>query len=254
LADAGVALEAARRDLCLKALNWSLRERGTPQMARALRVAWEPDFIRWQFDAACVPAASQRSIAQQFSQAFDELARQDWDEAERQALDVCTLRHDLGWAAEVAGWAAERRGDLAAAIERYALALEAPVFSDQAVLFRTQWFPPGYGKFAAFRLAELGPVVPEPLRSSRYVQLMAANHLETLKDRVHAYWRKLAEEAQARGDFRAAYQMLWRAGWDCGLESLMDYGPLLEEMAEVAQRGESPALARLALAHRRSLI
>jgi hypothetical protein len=51
LLTAGVACEAARRDLILVALQWALRESGNPQMASALGVLWEPDFVKWQFDA-----------------------------------------------------------------------------------------------------------------------------------------------------------------------------------------------------------
>jgi hypothetical protein len=131
----------------------------------------------------------------------------------------------------------------------------APVFSDEAVRFRTQWFPPGYGKLAAFRLAELLRDELSRRRSDDdYLAIFLQNDVTTLKQRVADHWLRLADAAESSGDFKSAYRHLYGAGWDCGLSSLADYGPLLDRLAIAAEKAHWPALAKLARCHRRSLM
>jgi hypothetical protein len=254
LLNAGICEFVARRDQCLAALNNRLRREGSPRLASTLGVSWEPDFVSWQFDRALAPAEARASLAKHFGEPFDQLAAQDWNAAEREALQVVRKRSDLGWAVEIAGWAAEQRGDIQAAIGLYDLGLRAPIFSDDAVRFRSQWFPPGYGKFAGFRLAELAAHVPASIRAEPYAQLFLINDEESLRIRVRDYWLAAADAAQRAGDWAAVYQSLYCAGWDCGLPTLEEYGPILERLRDTALQLGSPALAQLAKAHRQSLL
>lgn len=254
LISAKVAETVARRDTCLAALTNRMRREGSPRLAGALGVAWEPDFVSWQFDKQLIPAAELPKLEQHFGEPVDSFGAQDWNVAEREALYVARQRQDLGWALEIAGWAAERRGDLAAAIGLYDVGLTAPIFSDDAVRFRTQWFPPGYGKFAAYRLAMLVDKLPAEIRERPYLQLFLANDDATLRDRVRDYWLGQAALSAQQGDYLAAYQGLYMAGWDCGLPGLDEYGPLLDKMAEVAAQLGSKPLMQLARAHRKSLL
>lgn len=252
LADAGIASEAVRCDRALAALASRFRRESNPRVASQLGVPWEPDFMRWQFDAALIPVDGRAPLEHHFGEPFATLTAQDWDVAEGEAQAVA--RPDLGWAHEIAGWAAERRGDFPTAITRYAAGLHAPVFSDQAVSFRTQWFPPQYGKFAAFRLLELREHWPNQLLRDPYLALFPSTDGDAPRAAVRDHWLALADDAEAAGDDAACYQHLYRAGWDLGLPLLDEYGPLLERMASVAHRMGSPALARLARAHLRSLL
>lgn len=254
LVTAKVAEPVARRDLCLAALGNQLRREGSPRLAGTLGVAWEPDFVSWQFDSGLIDSAARPTLEKHFGAALAEFGAQDWAAAEREALYVTRQRQDLGWALEIAGWAAERRGDLDAAIGLYDLGINAPIFSDDAVRFRSQWFEPGYGKFAAFRLAQLAEHVPAQIAEREYVQLFLSNDADTLRQRLRDYWFAQAEEAERRGDLPAAYRALYSAGWDCGLPTLDEYGPLLERLAAIATALGSPSLAQLAKAHRRSLL
>lgn len=249
-----VAEAVARRDLCLMALNNRLRREGSPRLAGALGVAWEPDFVSWQFDTALVPAAAEPKLIAHFGESPSQWGAQDWNAAEKQALYVTRMRQDLGWALEIAGFAAERRGDLQAAIGLYDLGMLAPIFSDDAVRFRSQWFPPGYGKFAAFRLAELGAAVPAAVANRPYTQIFLQNDEQTLRQRVRDYWYALADDAERRGAWADAYRALYNAGWDCGLPTLDEYGPLLDRLAATATQMGSHSLAQLAKAHRQSLL
>lgn len=254
LIDAKVAETVARRDLCLAALTNHLRRDGSPRLAGALGFVWEPDFVSWQFDSQLIPPTALPKLQQHFGEPASVFAAQDWNVAEREALYVARQRQDLGWALEIAGWAAEQRGDYDAAVGLYDLGVNAPIFSDDAVRFRSQWFPPGYGKFAAFRLAELTPKLPKGFIHRDYVQLFLANDDSTLRQRVRDYWYAQASAAEARGDFAAAYQSLYQAGWDCGLPTLDEYGALLDRLANIATKLGSRSLAQLAQAHRRSLL
>ena len=249
-----VAEDVARRDQCLAALTNRLRRDGSPRLASSLGVPWEPDFVRWQFDSQLLPAAMHAPLTRHFGEPIDAIIAQDWNAAERAALYVARSRQDLGWALEIAGWAAERRGDLSAAIGLYELGARAPIFSDDAVRFRSQWFPPGFGKFAAFRLAELCQHLPPALQRDDYLQLFLADDADTLRQRVRDYWYAQAERAQRQGDAETAYHALYQAGWDCGLPTLDEYGPLLERLADAAKQLGSQPLARLAHAHRQSLL
>lgn len=254
LISAKVAEAVARRDTCLAALGNRLRREGSPRLASTLGVPWEPDFVRWQFDGGLIPDAAAAQLADHFGAPREQFAAQDWKAAEREALYVARQRQDLGWALEIAGWAAERRGDLQAAIGLYDLGASAPIFSDDAVRFRSQWFPPGYGKFAAFRLAELRDALPSAIAERAYLQLFLANEADTLRQRVRDYWYAAADAAEQRGAPADAYRALYSAGWDCGLPTLDEYGPLLERLADAALRLGSPSLAQLAKAHRQSLL
>jgi hypothetical protein len=254
LLSAGVCEFVARRDQCLAALNNRLRREGSPRLASTLGVTWEPDFVSWQFDGNLTPSTAQAGLARHFGEPFAQLSAQDWNIAEREALHVIRKRSDLGWAIEIAGWAAEQRGDVQSAIGLYDLGLRAPIFSDDAVRFRSQWFPPGYGKFAGFRLAELAAQVPASIQREPYTQLFLANDEETLRTRVRDYWYAQADAAERAGDLKAVYQSIYSAGWDCGLPTLEEYGPLLDRLADTAARLASPALSQLAKAHRQSLL
>lgn len=253
-ATASIAEVVARRDLALAALGNRFRRESNPRLAGTLGIPWEPDFVSWQFDGARVPLAQRPRLEQHFQEPFTSLAAQQWDAAEREALYICRKRQDLGWALDIAGWAAERRGDLPTAIGLYDAGLAAPVFGDEAVRFRSQWFAPGYGKFAAFRLAELQPHLPAAVASNPYLRIYLENDEPSLRDRVRDHWLALADAAEGTRNYREAYQYLYRAGWDLGLPGLEEYGSLLERMARIADLASSPALAKLARAHRRSLI
>lgn len=254
LVQAKVAEVVARRDVCLGALTNRLRREGSPRLASALGFAWEPDFVRWQFDSRLIDAGAAATLEQHFGEPASSFGAQDWNVAEREALYVTRQRQDLGWALEIAGWAAEQRGDYDAAIGLYDLGVTAPIFSDDAVRFRSQWFPPGYGKFAAFRLAALFQRLPKEISQRTYLQLFLANDESTLRDRVRDYWLAEASADESRGDWRTAYQAIYQAGWDCGLPTLDEYAGLLERLAAAATKLGSRPLAQLAQAHRRSLL
>jgi hypothetical protein len=254
LVGAKVAETVARRDLCLAALNTRLRREGSPRLAASLGIAWEPDFVSWQFDGGLVPEDESAKLVEHFHEPIEQLTAQDWNVAEREALSVARKRQDLGWALETAGWAAERRGDFDAAIGLYDLGIHAPIFSDDAVRFRSQWFPPGYGKFSAFRLGALKDRLPANVAAREYLQLFLVNDADTLKARVRDYWFDQAEAAEQCGALAEAYRALYQAGWDCGLPTLEEYGPLLERLQAIALQMKSPSLAQLAKAHRQSLL
>jgi hypothetical protein len=80
------------------------------------------------------------------------------------------------------------------------------------------------------------------------------NDEETLRTRVRDYWFAQADAAGRRGELAVVYRSLYNAGWDCGLHTLDEYGPLLDRLRQIAAQMGSPALAQLAQAHRQSLL
>ncbi len=251
-----VAEFAVRRDRILNCLESRLKVVSEPALARQIGVAWEPDFVRWLFDADLIP----RPERQRLEQAVDgvdgvdsDLFCQDWAVAEREALAVIQRRQDLGWAFDVAGWAAQRRGDWATAVAHYLAGMQTSWFSDDTVRFRTHWFEEGYGKFAASRLATLVEHLTDAQRNDPYLRIFLENDSESLRPRVHQYWLGLAHDAQQKGEFQQAYRFYYRAGWDLGLQPVAGYGEIFDGLRLCATSAGAPALAAIAEMHQRFL-
>ncbi|MBM3999103.1 MAG: hypothetical protein FJ297_06095 [Planctomycetes bacterium] len=250
---ARIAEPAARRDLMLLSLESPLKKRSRPAIARELATPWEPDFVSWLFDARLVPESARGKLSRYFDLPEQNLLAQDWGAAEREALRVIGDRDDLGWAWDVVGWAAERRGDPRGAIGAYRNGVRASLFCDDAVRFRTHWFPEGFGKFSAARLAALRDHLTDDERDDPYLDLFWKNDPLTLRSRVRAYWIERGELAEAEGRHWDAYRAYYGAGWDCGHSDLAAYGELVERMTRSAARAGSRALAELARLHRAQL-
>jgi hypothetical protein len=160
---------------------------------------------------------------------------------------VVRKRQDLGWAWDLLGWVAEQKGNVASAVENYSQSLLASSFSDQSIRFRTHWFPERYGKFAAFRLVGLQSRLsnwPNTAVFRCYLQ-----DQEGLRERVYAHWLALANECSDRNEPNLEYEMLYRAGWDLGINDLSKYNELLHRMVQAANRGGEFARARVAATH-----
>lgn len=253
LANSGISEIAARRDLILRDLESPLKTQSSPRTAQAIGAPWEPDFVSWIFDTALIPELRKEDLKNHFNVPVRELTQQDWDAAEREALKVIALRQDLGWAFDIAGWAAERRGDIERAISHYARGVQASAFADDSIRFRTHWFTEGYGKFAAARLLELRDRLPAKLQDDAYLLEFWGNDPESLRARIRDYWLSQAEAAEREKRYAAAYQYYYNAGWDCGLQFVKSYQPILEALSRSASLAGFPALAEVANLHRQFL-
>ena len=253
LLEAQVAEVPVRRDLILRHLETQLKTKSDPRVAQEIGAAWEPDFVSWLFDTALIPELRRGDLSQRFRVPIDELVVQDWEAAERQAVKVCELRQDLGWAFDIAGWAAERRGDFPTAINRYTSGLRASAFADESTKFRTHWFSEGYGKFSAARLAVLKQHLSPDASNDPFLQIFWKNDPESLRVRVRDYWMGQAQEAYSAGRFLDAYHAYYAAGWDLGLQYLKSYEEVFDGLIASAQAAQAPALAAVAALHRRFL-
>ena len=249
LLEGQVAEVAARRYRALRALESRLKSISDPSLAARIGARWEPEFVRWLFDTSLIPPAVLEQLGGALGTDGQQLIGQDWREAEREALEVIRLRSDLGWAFDVAGWAAERRGDRPEAARRYYAGLAVSAFADDSVAFRTHWFEEGFGKFAAARLAELRPYATSEMQADPYLQMLWRNDAASLRDRVTEFWLARAAHHQRSGDWLAAYEDLYRAGWDCGLDEIDRYREILAGLVTTASAAQAPALARVAQVH-----
>jgi hypothetical protein len=253
LREAGISVVAVCRDRILEHLNCPLKVRSNPELAKALNVSWDTEFVRWIFDTDLVPEEARESLSRLFGESPDRLFQQDWQRAEREALRAAGLRDDLGWPFDVAGWAAERRGERTQAIQFYQRGLKTSLFADETVRFRTHWFPEGFGKFAAARLAELRDDLPAALLRDPYLGLFWENDARSLRERLSGYWSKRARDDSVGKRYLHAYQCFYRAGWDCGLSDLDGFAVILEGLCASAKAAGAAALACLAEMHLRHL-
>ena len=253
LLSAGCAEVAIRRDRALTHLNSALKVHSDPDLARHMNVRWDPELVRWIFDTDLIPFGARENLAQLFDLPADQLLRQDWAAAEREALRVIQVRQDLGWPLDLAGWAAERRGEWGPAVALYCRGVKTSLFSDETVRFRTHWFPEGYGKFAAARLGALRAHLNSDLLHDPYLELFWQNDAPSLRDRLCRYWLGHARQHEACAQYMRAYQCFYRAGWDCGLSDLDGYAEILDGLGTVAEAAGASALARVAGTHRRFL-
>ncbi len=151
------------------------------------------------------------------------------------------------------GWIAERQGRYDEAIRCYLASLQTSSFSDQSIRFRTHWFPEPFGRFAAYRLWQLRDHLSAHQRPDALLQCYWSSS-PGLRQRVYEYWITQADLAAEQGSPAAEYDALYRAGWDLGVDDLTGYGPLLQRMADAAQRAGQHARAEVARTHCNCLI
>lgn len=239
-------------ELALNALDSSLRRNMTPDIAGRLGIDWEPQVVSWLFDEALVPEEIRSTLA---SNAEISLSlEQQWDVAKSHALNVATKRDDLVWAFDVLGWAEEREGRLEEAAKYYQKGCLALAFADQSIRFRTHWFPQWAGKFSTWRLTQLldsgnldHSKLDAPVR--RYLTAITGPSTESLRIRAMAYWRNEAADAVNSGRWQDAYDAFYRAGWDLGTDTMIDFGELLNGLSESAKRAGQSARAAVAEFH-----
>ena len=248
-----VASIAVRCEMTLRSLDSPLRQVLQPPKVRELGIRWEPDAVSWLFDNALIPQAELKNLAQALGKRVSDLIGQDWTSAVAHARAVFDQRQDLSWAAAVMGWSCEKSQDPISAISIYRRALFGSSFADQAVRFRTHWFPESAGKFVVARLQQLAKIGNRELYDDPYLQLFRDGDDQPLAHRLTNYWCKVARIAADEQRWVDAYNAYYRAGWDLGCDQMGTYKDLLNGMEQVARLGNQLARAELAATHLRCL-
>jgi hypothetical protein len=251
-----VAEIAVRCDLALAALDNEIRRRMTPQSAAMLEARWDQDVVRWMFDPATIPGPIVERLVDHWQLPLGSWKSQDWETAAGHCREIAAVRSDLAWVEDVLGWAAERKGDRESAIQHYARAAGASLFSDQSVRFRTHFDNDRVCKFSVARLIELG--ADDRLDPEYVAKLVVETSPQDIdmtgwRDRVCQHWLGVADATAGGIDRESAarrYGLVYRAGWDVGCDSIPRYQSLLEELADAAERAGQTARARLAITHR----
>lgn len=255
----GIAEVAVRCDLALAALDNEVRRRITPQAAAMLDARWDQDIVRWMFDPSLAPSDELRRLADLWNLSLDQWQAQDWDSATEHCRRIAARRHDLAWVHDVLGWGAQRSGDVEAAIGHYGRGAMASLFTDQSVRFRTHFDNDRVCKFSVARLIELDAA--DRLDSGYVARLLVATspvdiEMTGWRDRICQYWIDRADLTAGGTDAESAarrYDLIYRAGWDVGCDSISRYGMLLGELADCATRAGQFARAELAKTHRECL-
>ncbi len=246
----GVATVSLRAEAILRSLDTPLRQL-TRTMAATLGIDWENEAIGWRFDADLVPRKHRAALAALLQVDETELGGQNWELAGQHAAEVASGRHDLGWAPLTLGWIAEKQNDLSQAVRNYSQAMLASVFADQSVRFRTHGNEED--KFSTRRLAALLDQHSDqtlPLNAD-YWQVWSSSSSSERPAAIADYWMHRAQNASDQGNWSAAYDALVQSGWDLGLTSIRQYGPLLKQISHAAQQAGQTARAAVAAAHLR---
>lgn len=251
--DHHIARVALQRDQVAQALLSPLGHHATIKTAQQLGVAWEPEFVRWLFDAQLCPSSQRATLLSLYAKDASRLFEQDWDTARQVCQQLASSRNDLAWPFDLLGWWHERNAELPAAIRNYQAGIRTSIFSDDTVRFRTHWFPTRFGKFSAFRLFELRDNLSDAALEDPYLQLFWNPDHESLRARVRDYWLTAGDLALEQDRFQEAYQHYYRAGWDLGLQYPDSYQPIYRKLIEAAERGGSECLARIGRLHERFL-
>ncbi len=246
---AWVASACDRIEMALQAPTLAMAHADIPKQ---LGMNWEPDYLRWLFDAAQIPAEALQQIQEIINpsrvQAVS-IQQQDWHTAENLACAVLGRRQDLGWASDIAGWGALRRGDGGAAAQIFFQGRQASAFSDQSVRMRTHWFDPQFGKFAIAQLWTVRDQLAVRDREDPYLQTVWQTPSRLVQREVQQFWVSQGKDAMRQGQFEAAYQSFYQAGWDLGAQRMTDYLDILMLLVESAEAAGWKGRAAVAATH-----
>lgn len=238
-------------DGILTAINWVLKEKADPGLARKFQVAWEPEMIQWMFDSCLIPHERRSELFAALNVDAHAEDAQDWNRAADVARYLAACRSDLGWVFDVLGWSCERAGQIEQAIESYRHGILTSVFSDQSITVRTHWYDERFRKFSAARLFALKDHLPESLRNDAYLNLLWNAPLKSGRLDIRKYWFDKAQQELANQNPVGAYDAFYRAGWDVGSHELSSYVEILEGLirsAELAGWNVRASVAQIHLA------
>lgn len=223
---AGWAVEAALCDQIEYALQVPIRSLASDEIPKRLGLNYEPDYVRWLFDAQQIP----NNALHQIQEILHSLGltpaqphEQDWAHAERLALRMLERRSDLAWAVDIAGWGARRRGDVEKACDIYFNGRFASAFSNQSIRMRSHGFDSRFGKVALAEMWSLRDYLNTFQRDDNYLQTAWKNPARSLQRDVQDYWMSRAKDEMNAGNFAGAYESYYRAGWDIGAQRMTDY-------------------------------
>ncbi len=252
LESAGWAVDAAVCDQIEFALQVPIRSLASDEIPRRLGLNYEPDYVRWLFDAQQIPNNAMhqiQDILHSIGLPPAQPHQQDWLEAERLALRQLQRRNDLAWAIDIAGWAAQRRGDYSTACEIYFNGRHASAFSNQSIRMRSHGFDPQFGKVAIAELWKLRDHLHPAQLEDTYLQKIWQTPSRILQREVQQYWMSAAKVAMDIGDYADAYRNYYRAGWDIGAQRMTDYLEIFAGLIESSQAAGWTGRAQVAAAH-----
>jgi len=239
-----IASAAVRCDAVLAALDNQLRVRLTNRDAVKLGVSWDRDVSKWMFDTATIPLAKKQILMDQWEDQHGHCFYQDWTAVEEICEEVARERNDLGWVHDCLGWSAQRRGDVETAKRHYERSAMTSVFTDQAVRFRTHFDNERVAKFSVARLLEMGV---EHRIDPQYIAAVSDTTNPHWRLEVEKYWLQQADAPESTD--RQRYDLIYRAGWDVGCDSMRGYRDLLIKLSEAAMRVGQVARAEVAKTH-----
>jgi hypothetical protein len=183
---------------------------------------------------------------------YEEISRQDWEGATKEAERACELRPEIVWPYAVMGWAAEREGRLDAAAQHYGAGLtKLQTSADFTESWRMSDSGPTSNKFVVERFKVLARSRGENYEENPYCA--AALALWNPEDRfggIRRYWLEQGEMAEAALKYDLAYSCYYNAGWDAF--STDEMPEILSRLVRIARAAGWVALTQLAELHLQS--
>ena len=217
--------------------------RGGAVLAKSVGTTWEV-LREARFDTSRIPSEVGVALSHKLRVPAEQLLRQDWEAAAREATAAIKSRPDLAWPYAVAGWAAERAGKIEDALQIYEHgALRLGTSEDLAEHWDLPRTPPS-AKFVARRLIALGHR-PDSEEIARYLTAARARF------GIRNYWMERGTAAERAGSSADAYAMYYAAGWDDSFTN--DMIDVLTALQRTAAAAGFEARARIAEHHLKSL-
>jgi hypothetical protein len=186
------------------------------------------------------------------------ILQQDWRRAGEHCERVTCIAPHLAWGWDLLGYSQYRERNHEQAANSFLRGLQASVFTDQSIRFRTHWANAYATKFSAamlFRLIEENAIAEHAITSR-----VDAEYLDVLRhanpshrSQATQYWLNCSQRSIAAQRWNQAWNEVYAAGWDLGADSISTYATVLDQLILVSDSLGDPARGELARTHRACL-
>ncbi|TWT79826.1 hypothetical protein CA13_12330 [Planctomycetes bacterium CA13] len=244
-----VAEIAVRCELIHAAMDQPWAEKIDKKIASEMGFAWN-QIVEWMFDGKRMPKQAREKIQKQLKLPDIFFKKQDWETIMAHSQMCRELAPELTWPWDLVGYGHERQGNEHDAITYYQQGAMRSTFTDQSVRMHTHWTQMNAAKFSVARMEKLDS---DFIKRSPYLSLLRCGESNHSHQGVFDYWVNQAKQAERSNEAAKSIECLMQAGWDLGIDSIDQYGPLIDEIVEATKFANQTARSTLAKTHRNCL-